>query len=85
MDSFFDEHVLILGQESLEYTHIMQDRDFLLGNAIMASIPNHPFWPAVFEELRKRTAIEDVTHSTGPYMITDVFSTFNRNISIFSK
>lgn len=51
-------------------------------NAALASVPGHPLWPAVFEEMPKRSAANPmrglfgtnsyhICHSTGPLLISD--------------
>ena len=44
MDDLLDQHSLILGKEPFEHAHILHNADYVVSNAIIASVPGHTFW-----------------------------------------
>lgn len=46
-----------------------------IANGFMASVPKHPLWKYVFDELRTSTS-EPILHSTGPEMLTRAIHNF---------
>ncbi len=42
----------------------------VVGNAFLASVPGHPFWPHVFAWLRKTRPQREPLEATGPFLLT---------------
>lgn len=66
------------------------DKSDSLGNAFLASIPQHDFWKFLIDELQNNPPIgkqyEDVESGTGPIFITHIFQKYpNNNISTPEK
>ncbi len=88
IDSLLAGKKLILGKEP--DAHLLTDAykelslDFLLCNAVMASVPGHSFWGMVVEEVIARRFVHLVVDSTGPLMLTYAYKKYSEkeNISI---
>ena len=91
----FDPHTLVL---PISHTSNIQDTDykadFVLGNCFFASVPSHPFWAKLIDELT--TNIDDVIknfpkkkelskykkyvlNTTGPNFLTQVYKAYFTN------
>ena len=49
---------------------IRRGLEFIVCNALMGSVPGHPFWPYVIKLLRRQAEVPYVLDSTGPFMLT---------------
>jgi UDP:flavonoid glycosyltransferase YjiC (YdhE family) len=77
---------VILGVEPSEHlkTADVRTRGFtrIVGNALMASIPGHPFWEHVFKLLIGFHKAPGPLDATGPYMLTRAVDSFPRKDQI---
>ena len=64
------------------------NRNFLPGNAFMASIPNHPFWLSAIDYMRnlnltdydENNKVNYILETTGPFMIAEIYNNYkNQN------
>lgn len=76
----FDEVIsnaqCVFGQEPEAHARDVYRTSAVLSNALMASVPEHPVWPAVWETMRRRAersggrrGTTDVLRTTGPAML----------------
>ena len=79
MDEWLDRHKCILAEEPKEHAGILYHRSYFISNAIMASIPNHPFWQKVLRELVPVAHFYDPLPATGPTLITKVYDQYIHN------
>jgi mannosyltransferase OCH1-like enzyme len=56
-------HPLILSTEPAEHSWILNRQERTVCNALMASVPGHPFWLHVLQEVGKRSSITDPVRS----------------------
>ena len=65
----------IVGQEPLEHATVLEGRTHFVCNAIMLSVPHHPFWLhvlATIQEIRRTVFSDDPVAVTGPRMLQQV-------------
>jgi len=66
------------------------NKDFLLGNAFIASVPKHPFWRFVIQYLTKlkpndykeQGKVIQILETTGPFMINKIFDNYEKKNEI---
>jgi mannosyltransferase OCH1-like enzyme/UDP:flavonoid glycosyltransferase YjiC (YdhE family)/GT2 family glycosyltransferase len=50
--------------------------DRIIGNALMASVPGHPFWEHVFKQLVANHKLQGPLDATGPFMLTRAITSY---------
>jgi mannosyltransferase OCH1-like enzyme len=76
----FNNEVLVLPQNrSISYG----DKENTLGNCFFASVPQHPFWKAVIDDLKNNPPVisnyDEVIDATGPMLLTKIYNKGNFN------
>jgi mannosyltransferase OCH1-like enzyme/glycosyltransferase involved in cell wall biosynthesis len=78
IDALLAGRTCVLGLESPVQAR-MNGRDEIVGNAIMACTPGHPFFSRVIHSLGNFASRTDgVMSSTGPFMMTQVYRAFDQ-------
>jgi len=61
------------------------NKPLVVGNALMASVPKHPYMAAIINDMKTRFSVDygvkdsiQVVESTGPFMVTRVYEQFKR-------
>ena len=67
---------VILGQEPLAHAVILERKRRQVCNAVMASVPGHPFWLEVVRRVAAAQGGADPVGSTGPRMLEQVLSSW---------
>jgi UDP:flavonoid glycosyltransferase YjiC (YdhE family)/GT2 family glycosyltransferase len=79
-DTLLRDQRLVLGLEPAEHLDQLLTRatnlPMLVGNAIMASTPNHPFWEHIFDHLVANRHAPNALDATGPYMLTRAYAAY---------
>ncbi len=74
MDELLADQDILLIPEPEKHMHKQKPRernlDYVVSNALMASVPGHPFWREVVELLKKSANSPDILDATGPFMLT---------------
>jgi mannosyltransferase OCH1-like enzyme len=71
---------LVLSQEPLAHTVILNQQPRTASNAFMASVPSHPFWLKMLKEVGKvaRLSVTDPVDSTGSRLLEHVLQTYEQ-------
>jgi mannosyltransferase OCH1-like enzyme len=86
LDPLLNGHQCILGTEPSIHAKQLYQKDQVICNAILASVPDHPFWEHVFSLLKIFKNKQDVIESTGPLLLQQACSTYPpKDISIFPE
>ena len=75
--------ICCLGQEA----HIIKDNSSFAGNAFMASVAGYGFWKEVINEIKTcklnhKDKFQVVMNTTGPFMLTRVYNSYENNAEI---
>lgn len=83
LDAYLEGKSLVLGCEPPAHVaHILRGKikreplDYLVCNALMASVARHPFWGHVHQMLVKERERGDVLEKTGPFFLTRAVRSF---------
>ena len=76
LDDLVQKHEIVLGQEPLAHSHLLNGVRRTVCNAIMMSAPGHPFWLEVLNTIRDSYG-GDPVDNTGPRMLERVFKRFS--------
>lgn len=85
--SLFKEGHFVVGKEPDQHAR-RYNREYIICNALMASVPNHPFLDFIIQRMMNHPNGWNVRHggdildSTGPFLITDAFNDFPQKESI---
>ena len=81
IESILSEGELFLGLEPQENAMINR-KDAIVGNALMASVPHHPFMKCVIDNIKKNGCKSipnkslQIMETTGPFMLTRMYEEF---------
>lgn len=80
LDDLLDGHGCVFAAEPSAHC-VMHQVDYLICNAFMASVPNHPFMKLLIDEMEKPVPAhlnpnKKVLESTGPFMVTRVYEQY---------
>lgn len=85
-DSLLAGKDLLLGCEPYSHTRrqqaLIRGLDCILSNAIMASIPGHPFWEHLFKAFVGVHLEPNPLDTTGPFLLTRTYQSYSDRISI---
>jgi len=87
IDSLLNNSLCCLGMEPT-VNAISHDKSFIVGNAFMASMPEHPFFKAIIEEMingekySTLTKALQIMETTGPFMITRLYEQYPKKDEI---
>jgi len=79
LDSLLENKICCFGEEPPEHSSVFSV-DNLVGNAIMATIPNQEFFLLLLKEIKNSLDQYDthvVMNTTGPFMLTRVFNQYH--------
>ncbi|MCH9665145.1 MAG: glycosyltransferase, group 2 family protein, partial [Gammaproteobacteria bacterium] len=86
MDELLADQDILLIPEPEEHINKHKPRvrnlDYVVSNALMASVPGHPFWREVVELLKKSANNPDVLDATGPFILTYAHKDFTPTIPL---
>jgi len=74
LDPMMLQHEIVLGQEPLAHAHLLNKKERTVCNAIMSSVPGHPFWLRVLKGIQNPPSKSkgDPVDTTGPRMLERV-------------
>jgi mannosyltransferase OCH1-like enzyme len=81
IDSLLNNTICCMGMEP-RVNAIVHDKAFIVGNALMASIPNHPYFKAMIDEMmngEKYSTLPkalQIMETTGPFMTTRLYEQY---------
>ena len=85
--SIIEEAEFVAGKEP--YVHARRyNMEYLICNALMASVPNHPFMEYVIRRMKNHPKgwnfqhVEDILSSTGPILLTEAYRDFPQKESL---
>lgn len=85
-DPILDGCQLVVGREPPEHALVPEVRasglDWLVCNALICSVPGHPFWDYVFRKLLNCSGTRGPLDATGPIMLTRAYESFPQRSSI---
>ena len=88
IDTLLKGHTCCMGLEPAEQA-ILFNRPRIIGNALMATVPGHPFFKMIINELFKKTTMYPagnkarfVIETTGPLMTTRVYEAYTEKDKI---
>jgi mannosyltransferase OCH1-like enzyme len=77
-----------MGMEPTVNSKIYKKR-LIIGNALMASTPKHPYMAAIIEDMKTNFSVDyktiesfQILESTGPFMVTRVYERFLKKKSV---
>jgi glycosyltransferase involved in cell wall biosynthesis len=86
LDGILDGQQLVFGREPPEHALVPEVRacglGWLICNALICSVPGHPFWDYVFRKLLNRSGTRGPLDATGPIMLTRAFESFPERSSV---
>ena len=68
---------VILGQEPLAHSVLLEGKARQVCNAVLASAPGHPFWLFVLKRAATSTSLGDPVATTGPRMLDTAISAWH--------
>jgi len=76
----------VFGKEPEEHCSI-HNKEFIISNAFMATVPGHPFFALLCSELRLERKVIDhrnnnILESTGPFMLSRMYSSYEKKEEI---
>ena len=92
LDSILMDSTCCMGMEPT-VNNIIQNKSIIIGNALMASTPKHPYMKALIEDMKTNFFTDfgnnnatKIMESTGPFMVTRVYKQFKnkRNVTLLS-
>jgi len=81
MDALLNNATCCMGMEPT-VNSITHDKALIIGNALMASVPNHPYFKAMINDMMKGEKYSDLSKSlqimetTGPFMVTRLYENY---------
>jgi len=83
-DELLDGPLCVLGTEPKLHAERLRGVNQVVCNAAMASVPNHPFWEKMIEEIRARSTQgrEDPVWMTGPLCLQAAFETHGAKLGV---
>ena len=88
LDVLLSSSTCCMGMEPTVNTKIF-NRSLIVGNALMASTPKHPYMAAIIEDMKTNFSINygkidsmQIMETTGPFMTTRVYERFKRKKNI---
>ncbi|GHS98508.1 hypothetical protein FACS189421_07240 [Bacteroidia bacterium] len=80
LDALLNDSICCMGMEP-EENAITHHRDMIIGNALMASVPGHPYFKMIIDDMRQNDI--HITHkatqimeTTGPFMVTRIYKNY---------
>jgi inositol phosphorylceramide mannosyltransferase catalytic subunit len=78
LEQLLSEHECLFGLEPQEH-HEIHNRDHIIGNALMATVPRHSFFRAIIDDLADYNPPPQhrnnlVLETTGPFMLTRLYN-----------
>ncbi|MCL2651594.1 MAG: hypothetical protein FWD60_11310 [Candidatus Azobacteroides sp.] len=92
LDTLLMDSTCCMGMEPA-INSIIHLRPMIIGNALMAAVPKHPYMAAVIEDMKANISIDyrqgdsiQIMETTGPFMVTRVYEQFKkkRDITLLS-
>ncbi|GHT58791.1 hypothetical protein AGMMS50239_04050 [Bacteroidia bacterium] len=89
MDSLLGDSTCCLGMEP-DDNAILHNRDMIIGNALMASVPGHDFFKVIIDEMfTDKNGLIDVRYKglyvmegTGPFMFTRIYKNYREKETV---